>query len=298
MLVVQNVSKAYGSKEVLHNINLAIKDGEVYGLVGKNGAGKTTLINILAGITQQTAGEVLIDGEAIGPDSFSDGLIGYLPDFPSFYDYLTVDEYINFLFGGRNIGDSERKRTKEYLRRFDVDINSRIKTLSRGNKQKVGIIASVIGSPKLLLLDEPMSALDPVGREDVLELIKELKRDGITTILSTHILADLELVCDRVGFLHNRTIAREVHIGIPNEPSHDLRIFFPKGTKIPCEVCDQLEGFQPEMGEDFFIVHLNDGFASQSRLFEILSKFPYSILRMEPVEMIRLETMMNEVIGA
>ena len=184
------------------------------------------------------------------------------------------------------------------MQRFDVDINSRIKTLSRGNKQKVGIIASVIGSPKLLLLDEPTSALDPVGRKDVMELIKELKQDGITIILSTHILADLELVCDKVGFLHNRTIVKEVHLGIPNELSRDLRIFFQKGRKIPCEICNQLEDFQPEMGEDFFIVHLNNDFASQSRLFEILSKFSYPILRIEPVEMIHLETMMNEVIGA
>lgn len=296
MLVVQNVCKAYGSKEVLRNISLAIEDGEVYGLVGKNGAGKTTLISILAGIIQQTAGEVSINGEPIGPDSFSNGLIGYLPDFPSFYDYLSVDEYVKFLFDGRNIADFERKRTREYLRRFDVDINSRIKTLSRGNKQKVGIIASVIGSPKVLLLDEPTSALDPVGRKDVMDLIKELKRDGITTILSTHILADLELVCDRVGFLHNRTIVREVTLGIPNELSHVMRISFPKGTKIPSEIYTQLEKFQPEVGEDFFIVHLDD-FTSQCQLFEILSKFPCPILRIEPVEMIHLETIMNEVIG-
>ena len=211
MVEVNKLQKAYGRKLVLNDLYLSIPEGAVYGLVGKNGAGKTTLLNILAGISEATAGECTVLGERVSKGQYSTGVLSYLPDLPNFYDYLTVQEYVNFIISGRNKKNSLPPTGLEtkYLE-LGISGNTRIKTLSRGNKQKLGIIVAVITKPQFLILDEPTSALDPVGRRDVMSLIKDLRDQGITILFSTHILSDLELVCDRIGFLHNGAIQREI----------------------------------------------------------------------------------------
>lgn len=227
MVYLENVTKEFGGNQVLKGINLNIKDGEVYGLVGRNGAGKTTLLNIIAGISEVSSGicTVMSRDDIVGKNGTSGNNsvnvnavdkagsgkvrrgLSYLPDLPSFYDYLTIEEYVEYLLGTDYEGN-----LSDYLAalsKLGFKTTAKIKSLSRGNRQKLGIYVATMKNPGIVLLDEPTSALDPVGRREVMELIKQLKKGGTTVILSTHILSDLEVVCDRIGFLNEGHIANE-----------------------------------------------------------------------------------------
>lgn len=227
MIEIDKLQKAYGSKIVLNNLCLSIPEGSVYGLVGKNGAGKTTLLNIIAGISEATAGECTVFGEKVYKGQYSSGLLSYLPDLPNFYDYLTVREYISFIMSGwGRKGTQPLKDVENKFAELGLDGDAKIKTLSRGNKQKLGILVAIISNPKFLILDEPTSALDPVGRREVMALIRELRDKGMTILFSTHILADLELVCDKIGFLHKSAIRREVDLNDSTDGDEAVEITF------------------------------------------------------------------------
>ena len=212
MIVAENIRKEFSSSVVLESVSLHVRPGQVYGLVGKNGAGKTTLLNILSGISEASQGVAYINGKPVGKNTLGRGVVGYLPDLPSFFDYLTVKEYLVFLAkGGKN--QNRQYNIDAELDRVRLDSKCRIKALSRGNRQKLGILSAVINHPPVVLLDEPTSALDPIGRHEVMDLICSLKRDGAAVILSTHILSDLEYVCDTIGFLHKGKIAHQIEMG-------------------------------------------------------------------------------------
>ena len=206
MLIVNNVEKSFGTHHVLKGVSFSASKGEIYGLIGKNGAGKTTLINIIAGISAADSGECQLNGIPIKV-SKNNINIGYLPDNPNFYEYLSTGEYLDFLLMNRN-----PDRRRELLELVDLNPDIKISTMSRGMRQRLGIAASIVGDPEILLLDEPTSALDPGGREAVVRILRELKKAGKTIILSTHILADMEKVCDNVGFLSDGVIKRSINI--------------------------------------------------------------------------------------
>lgn len=197
MIRVDGIRKTFGSNEVLKGVTFQIEDGSIYGLIGKNGAGKTTLMNIMSDLLDSDGGSV----------SFGNKTVGYLPDLPSFYDYLTTDEYLDFLLMHQNPA-----RRNELLSLVGLPEGVRIKTMSRGMKQRLGIAAVLVNDPEIILLDEPTSALDPAGRADVKNILTSLKGAGKTIILSTHILADMDSICDRAGFMNNGVIAREVNV--------------------------------------------------------------------------------------
>ena len=191
MIKAEKVSKDYSGRSILNEVSLTVEQGEIYGLVGKNGAGKTTLLNIMSGLIEPTSGRCIINQEEIHKKTIESGVIGYLPDLPSFYDYLTVDEYINFL---RSAGKAQGSIISQVNEIISVDREKMIKKLSRGNRQKLGILSALIGNPQVVLLDEPTSALDPIGRKETMEIIRLLKDHGLSVVLSTHILTDLETV--------------------------------------------------------------------------------------------------------
>lgn len=202
MLNVIRVSKSFDNKRVLDGVSFSVGDGEIYGLVGKNGAGKTTLMTIVAGLLKADAGECIIRG--------SDDLnhnIGYLPDMPVFFDYLSSKEYLDFLLMSTV---SVKKRREELLQIVGLQGDEKIGVMSRGMKQRLGVAAALVTNPKVLLLDEPTSALDPLGRHELMGILSSLRAEGKSIVLSTHILADMEKICDRVGFLHGGIIKKEV----------------------------------------------------------------------------------------
>lgn len=204
MLRLKNIKKSYNEKVVLRGVNLELESGQVYGLIGANGAGKTTLLNIIAGVASKNDGTVEIDNHVINNLNDIKGRIGYVLDIPAMFEYLTASEYLHFLMSALNFTEDEKNlKTEQLLLAVGLEDakNQKIRNFSRGMKQRMGIAAGLVANPPIVLLDEPSSALDPQGRAEVMEIINELKNQGKTILLSTHILSDVERICDKIGLL-------------------------------------------------------------------------------------------------
>jgi ABC-2 type transport system ATP-binding protein len=187
----------------LQGLNLDIARGEIFGYLGPNGAGKTTTMKLLMGLIFPTKGKVLIWGQAPWRNEVK-AKIGFLPENPYFYDYLKVQELLQFY--GRIFGLDRRElkvRIARLLERLGLtkEVNTPLRQLSKGNIQRVGLAQALLNDPDLLILDEPMSGLDPIGRREVRDLILQLHDEGKTILFSTHILSDVETICHRVGIL-------------------------------------------------------------------------------------------------
>ncbi|HBM80049.1 MAG TPA: ABC transporter ATP-binding protein [Clostridiaceae bacterium] len=203
MIEVRNLTKRYGTIEVLKNISFKIESGSIYGFLGRNGAGKTTTMNILTGLSGYDAGEILVDNMNLGAIRRKiGGKIGYLPENPAFYNYMNPVEYLSFIadIRGMKNKDSQIGKLLEIVNLKDA-AKKRIGRYSRGMRQRLGIASALLGDPEIVFLDEPTSALDPEGRLDVLDMILKLKKQGKTVFLSTHILNDAERVCDHLSII-------------------------------------------------------------------------------------------------
>ncbi|MBR6401917.1 MAG: ABC transporter ATP-binding protein [Eubacterium sp.] len=213
MVKVNGIKKSFARNSVLKGVTFDIEEGSIYGLIGKNGAGKTTLMNIMAGLLKADGGACSFGG--VGKK------VGYLPDLPAFYDYLTTDEYLDFLLVNKNPG-----RRNELLKQVGLSDKMKIKTLSRGMKQRLGIAGVLVNDPDVILLDEPTSALDPSGRNDVKDILFDLRSKGKTIMLSTHILADMDSICDKAGFLSGGVIAKEVDVAATRNSAEEMIVTF------------------------------------------------------------------------
>jgi ABC-2 type transport system ATP-binding protein len=205
MIRIENMVKTYGSVRALDGLSLNVKPGVVYGFLGPNGAGKTTSLRILSGLARPDSGRAWIMGKEIGqPGSDVRSLIGVLPEEPAFYGWMTPREYLrDFIAPLYDIhGQVAARRADELLEIVGLQeaADRRIGGFSHGMRQRMGIAQALVHRPPVLLLDEPVSALDPAGRKEVLDLIETL-RGKTTILLSTHILADVERVCDVVGII-------------------------------------------------------------------------------------------------
>ncbi|MDD3573085.1 MAG: ABC transporter ATP-binding protein [Eubacteriales bacterium] len=199
MIRVRRLTKHFGGFPALSGLDMNVKAGEVYGFIGQNGAGKTTAMNILAGLSRPDQGECIVNGMDIRNLSRPGDLrIGYLPEDPKFYPWMTARETLHYLSGEKSSAP-----VKELLRWTGLAqaADRRVGGFSRGMKQRLGIGAALIRNPELLILDEPSSALDPEGRSEVLRMISDLRNMGKTILFSTHILDDVERVCDTVGMI-------------------------------------------------------------------------------------------------
>ena len=198
-----NLQKNYRKIQALKGVSLKVEKGEIYGLLGQNGAGKSTLVKILLGIVRRTDGEALLFGEPIGPAGLR-RRVGYLPEDHRFPDYHTGFSLLDFYGGLYGMSRSERqKRIPEMLEIVGIKgrMNSKIRTYSKGMKQRLGIAQSMFHDPELIILDEPTDGVDPVGRQEIRSLMMELKDQGKTIFLNSHLLGEVELICDRVGIL-------------------------------------------------------------------------------------------------
>ena len=206
-MIVQtiNLTKRYGKLVALNNLHLEIEEGECFGYIGPNGAGKTTTIKILATLLQPTWGEARVCGCVVGYESRKiRPLIGYVPDFFGAYDDMVVQEYLEFFASAYNIQGEQRKRVVgDVLELTDLAYkrDAMVDALSRGMKQRLSVARVLLHDPKLLLLDEPASGLDPRARIELRELLKELRRMGKTIIISSHILHELAELCTTVGII-------------------------------------------------------------------------------------------------
>ncbi len=207
------VYKALGKRPVhsLRGLNLSIARGQVFGFLGRNGAGKTTTIKLLCGLIRPTAGEALLFGKNSAiPEARRE--MGYLPEQPYFYEYLTPRETVTFYSRLRGISPRQQKEQWEKLcglLELEDIADRRIREFSKGMRQRVGFAIALVGDPELLILDEPMSGLDPVGRRLIRNAILRLKSEGKTIFFSSHVLSDVEELCDRIAILVSGSLELE-----------------------------------------------------------------------------------------
>lgn len=223
MIHVNNLTKSYGKLEVLKGISFTISRGIAYGFLGQNGAGKTTTMNILTGLIDFNGGEIIFDDVDFKKNKRQLlSRVGFLPQNPVFYGYMNAYEYLSFI---GNISGMDKKKLKDSsekllkIVKLEESANRKISGYSGGMKQRLGIAAALLNDPEILFLDEPTSALDPEGRMEVLELINTLKQRDVTVFLSTHILNDVERVCDEVSIIDKGKI-------LVSEKLEDLKLHY------------------------------------------------------------------------
>lgn len=209
ILEVSHISKAFGSRQIIRDLSFSVPEHTIYGFIGQNGAGKTTTMKMILGLYTIDSGTITVNGIPVKyGNNVTNKMIGYLPDVPEFYSYMTPMEYLT-LCG--EITGMEKKlikaRSEDLLALVGLEkANKRIKGFSRGMKQRLGVAQALLNEPKLLICDEPTSALDPLGRRDLLEILKNVK-DRTTIIFSTHILSDVERISDEIGLIKDGTLA-------------------------------------------------------------------------------------------
>ena len=205
MLKIKALTKKYGKFTAVDNLDLRVADGEIFGFVGPNGAGKTTTMKIICGLMAANGGEVYVDGiDAIKQTRAAKEIIGYMPDFFGVYDDLKVSEYLDFYASIYNIKGQDRKKIADDLLEL-VDLSDKkeayVDSLSRGMKQRLCLARSLVHNPRLLVLDEPASGMDPRARVEMKEILRSLKSLGKTIIISSHILSELAELCTSIGII-------------------------------------------------------------------------------------------------
>ena len=208
VLKIENLSKKFGTQKVLDEISFSVKEGSIFGFIGQNGAGKTTTMRMILGLLKKDSGEILVLDEKVHfGETKTNRNIGYLPDVPEFYGYMSAKEYLGLCGEITDMPkDRIKERTDELLELVGLENNKKkIRSYSRGMKQRLGIAQALLNEPKLLICDEPTSALDPKGRKEILDILQKVKGKS-TVIFSTHILSDVERICDEVAVLHGGKI--------------------------------------------------------------------------------------------
>lgn len=213
ILSIKDLEKYYEDSPVLKSINININEGEIYGLLGRNGAGKTTIMKIILGLTKPTKGKVILLGSDTSTDKGKKVLknVGCIIESPGFYSNLTATE--NLMIFAKLRGDSENS-VKEALKLVNLPYNDKklFGKYSLGMKQRLAIANAIMHKPKVLILDEPINGLDPIGIAEVRDLIKSLKENGTTILISSHILPELENLADRIGIINDGNLIDEINL--------------------------------------------------------------------------------------
>ena len=212
MLKIKHLTKTYGEKKAVDDLNLHIHPGEIYGFIGHNGAGKTTTLKSVVGILQFDRGEILIDGKSIQTDPLAcKREIAYIPDNPDLYDYMTGIKYLNFIADVFGVSAEDRQtRIREYADLFELtaDLAQPIAAYSHGMKQKLAIIAAWLHQPKLIVMDEPFVGLDPKASHLLKEMMRDVCDAGGAIFFSTHVLEVAEKLCDKVAIIKDGKLIR------------------------------------------------------------------------------------------
>lgn len=218
MIQIKNLSKSYGKEKIVENLNLEIKKGTIFGFLGPNGAGKTTTIKMLVGLSMPSGGEIKIKDKDIEKCR---EIIGFMPEDPYFYDHLTANEFLQYMGSlfkldrhPELVSGSQSKRMPKQVRHDKINEllalvglkkakNQKIEYFSKGMKQRLGLAQAIINDPEYLFLDEPLDGLDPIGRKEFKEILLSQKKLGKTIFFNSHILSDVEEICDQIGIIDN-----------------------------------------------------------------------------------------------
>ena len=238
IIEIKDLTKTYGRAPGIKNVNLSVREGEIFGFIGPNGAGKSTTIRTLLGLIQPTSGTATIFGKDItthGPEIREE--IGYLPSEVFYYDDMRVVDLLNYSASFYRKPKREmQNRIRELATLLGLDLHKKIDDLSYGNKKKVGIVQGLLHSPKLIILDEPTGGLDPLMQQTFFDLLRDENKRGATVLFSSHILSEVQKLCDRVAIIKDGTI-------IKTERMEDLR----RNSYLRCK----LQTTQPVDKKDF-----------------------------------------------
>ncbi len=214
----RSLTKQYGGARGISDVNLSVAEGEVFGFIGPNGAGKSTTIRTLLGLISPTSGSAFIFGKSCSEHPDIRREVGYLPSEVFYYDRMRVGELLQY--SASFYKKDCKKRIAQLAEVMDLDLKKRIDDLSFGNKKKVGIVQGLLHEPKLIILDEPTSGLDPLMQQRFFELIAEENRKGATVFFSSHILSEVQRLCDRVAFIKEGRIIQQEKVSVLQENSY------------------------------------------------------------------------------
>jgi ABC-2 type transport system ATP-binding protein len=243
IIEIKTLTKRYGKARGVEDLSFDIEQGEVFGYLGPNGSGKTTTIRCLMGLLRPTSGNCFVLGRCIGPGRATQHKhIGYLPGDFRIWPGRTARQSLELTAKLGN-GDNIDKRREELAERLDLELDRKVRALSRGNRQKVGVIHAFQHNPEVLILDEPTIGLDPLVRQVVLDMIRETARAGATVLLSSHDLSEVAAVCERAAILREGHLVELAPISkIVQQGQRRLKVWFAEGTKVPELPTDKLPG--------------------------------------------------------
>ena len=293
-ILIEGLVKTYGAVRALDGLDLEVPTGAVFGFLGPNGAGKTTTLRILAGLARANSGRITIGGETMKGDTITPSArVGYLPEEPAFYPWMTPVEsldYIGRIFGLNKLAMGVKTNELLQLVGLEEVRKRRVGGFSRGMRQRLGIAQALVNQPEILLLDEPVSALDPVGRKDILELIESLAKQ-CTVVMSSHILADVERVCDTVAIInHGKRLIQDRKDTLMEHYATnviELEIDPRYGRPIDDwkEVIFDLEGVHKGIVDGYTLrMTVEDIHVAQRSILAQLAKDKVSIIRLEQVK--------------
>lgn len=278
---LENVYKAYDGMPVLQSLDLRVETGEIYGLLGLNGAGKSTLIHLLLGFLRPQQGRIRVLGAT--DLKRNEGRIGYVPEQLRYHLRFSAREYM------RMLGKLDGMREPDLSRRIDAELesvglitaaNRRLSTYSRGMLQRVGIAQALLNEPKLLLVDEPTGGLDPSGQHELMSLFLELRGRGVSVLLATHYLDEVEQVCDRVGILYGGRIAAETEVSTLRTASSSVLITTAAMPAVVVERLARLTSAVQINGPDLLIAPNSPEL--QNRVLRLLLDAGVTVLALQP----------------
>jgi ABC-2 type transport system ATP-binding protein len=260
VIATRDLRKHYRGVEALKGVSIQVEPGEVYGLLGQNGAGKTTLVKILLGIVKPTEGDADLLSRPAG-NAVVRRRVGYLPEDHRFPEYHTGASLLNFYGALHGVPAAERrKRIPTALGRVGLAerMHSKIRTYSKGMKQRLGIAQALFHRPDVVFLDEPTDGVDPLGRREIRAILQELKDSGVTVFINSHLLSEVELICDRVAIMNRGRLAREGTIAELTEQRNVYVVGLAEGDTFPADDV-RAAGFDAHADGHYWNVALKDG---------------------------------------
>jgi ABC-2 type transport system ATP-binding protein len=260
VIQTDNLVKRYGKVEALKGVSLTVERGEIFGLLGQNGAGKTTLIKSLLGIIKPTSGQALLLDQPAGTAAIR-RRVGYLPEDHHFPDYHTGASLLDFYGALLGVPARERRhRIPAVLETVGIKgrMHSKVRTYSKGMKQRLGLAQAVLHDPEVIFLDEPTDGVDPVGRREIRDMMQEFKRRGMTIFLNSHLLGEVEQVCDRVAILQRGNLVQIGEVAAMTQQRGLFRVTLAPGEELPRSAIEQL-GYHVSQVSGLWEVHVPDG---------------------------------------
>lgn len=302
ILNIEHLYRSFGTHQVIRDLSFSVPEHCVFGFLGQNGAGKTTTMKMILGLLKPDSGSMTVYGEPVTyGQTKTNRFIGYLPDVPEFYNYMKPTEYLKLCgeITGMDCADIKAK-SEELLTLVGLNgVSKRIEGFSRGMKQRLGIAQALLNSPKLLICDEPTSAIDPIGRKEILDILLQVK-DKMTVLFSTHILSDAERICDRVAVLHEGKLAlsgtlseikakhKRDSLLIEFSSLADMQNFTASSLMQPFIKLQELDGTK-------LVLHTQDLSGAESAVIAVLAQNNLLPIRLEVLEP-TLESLFVEVV--